>query len=154
MQRRSFVIGVISSSIASTYSTIARADLWSLVTKDEFDHELSYRSLDPPRPKTTVRGPIISVLQPDQSKPIRPPITIRIAFRAQAGAKINVKSFRAMYGSTNFDITQRLLDHAKLDESGLSANNALLPAGQHTISLAIADSFQRIGMFTARFTVV
>jgi len=165
MQRRKFIIGLISSWVAFLYSTVSRADdLWLLVTKEEFDREIAFQkvaaeatqkwSAAPPPPRTTVGGPIISVRQPDQSKPIQPPVTIRIAFRAEPGATIDVKSFRAMYGSMKFDITQRLLDHAKLDASGLSANNAQLPAGQHIVTLAIGDSLHRIGTLTIRFTVV
>jgi len=163
MQRRHFLIGLISSWLAFLHSTIARADIWVLVTKEEFDREMSAeesaadikgRRPAPPAPHRAAGGPIISVRQPDQSKPIQPPVTIRITFRAQEGATIDVKTFRALYGSMQLDITQRLLEHAKLDERGLSAGNAQLPAGQHMVTLSIADNMHRVGALTIRFTVV
>jgi hypothetical protein len=69
-------------------------------------------------------APIIEVEQPDETKPIKPPVTIRLRFLPQGNSKIELTSFRATYGWLALDITERILEHAELKESGLLANGA------------------------------
>lgn len=92
--------------------------------------------------------------QPDDKKPLQAPLTIRLRFRPQGTASIDLTSFRATYGWLGIDITSRILQHAQVSTSGLFASNAEIPAGHHKVTLQIADNMRRIGVRTFEFTVV
>ena len=95
---------------------------------------------------------MIEVVEPDVSKPIRSPVKIRIRFLAPQGASINPASFRATYGW--FNITDRLVANAKIDASGISADNAEIPAGDYKVTLQIEDDQGRVGTHAFEFRVV
>lgn len=161
MQRRSFIIGPVLSWFVSLWPTTSHANDWLLVTRDEFDREMALQESAASRandrvlsPRTSAGGPVITVRQPDQSRPIESPVSIRIAFRAQGDATIDIRSFRALYGSMKLDVTQRLLEHATISEDGLSASNAQLPPGHHSMALSIADNKHRVGGLTVHFSVL
>jgi hypothetical protein len=78
---------------------------------------------------------------------------IRIRFQAQTGAAINPGSCRVKYGWLGIDITDRLVAHAKIGASGISADYAEIPAGAYMITLQIADDLGRVGTRTFEFTV-
>jgi hypothetical protein len=84
-------------------------------------------------------APIIEVDQPNENGPITVPVTIRLRFRAQGGASIDVTSFRATYGWLSIDITRRIIEHAQVNASGL---------------FQIADNMHRVTSHTFEFTVV
>jgi len=99
-------------------------------------------------------SPIIEVDQPDVTKPIKPPVTIRVHFRPKEGATIDLTSFRVTYGWLALDITKRIMEHAHVSASGLLANNADVPAGRHRVTLQVADNMHRVGIRTFEFTVL
>jgi hypothetical protein len=151
MHRRTFIFGPLA-----LYATVCRAAAWTLITKEEFEQSLDAtqplsRSIDRSR---SPDAPTIEVSQPDATKPIKPPVTIRIRFRPKEGATIDPTSFRATYGSLGIDITNRIMQHAHVSASGLVANNADVPAGHHRVTLQIADNMHRVGMRTFEFTVL
>jgi hypothetical protein len=149
MHRRTFIFGPLA-----LYATVCRAATWALVTKEEFEQSAAQplsRSIDRSR---SPDAPAIEVNQPDTTKPIKPPVTIRIRFRPKEGATIDPTSFRATYGSLGIDITNRIIQHAHVSASGLVANNADVPAGHHRVTLQIADNMHRVGMRTFEFTVL
>jgi len=94
------------------------------------------------------------VEQPDTTKPIKSPVAIRASFHPHGGATIVLTSFKVTYGSLGIDITSRIVTHAKLNESGISAENAQLPSGHHKIAVQIADDKGRVGIESFEFTVV
>jgi len=150
--RRTLIFG-----LAALCATVSRATAaaWALITKEEFEHDLSAaeplsRSIQTSAPDV----PVIQVEQPNQAKPIKPPLTIRVRFVPKAGAAIDPASFRITYGWLGVDITQRVLQHAHVSASGLSANNADIPAGHHRVTLQVADNMHRVGSRTFEFTVV
>jgi len=152
MHRRTFIFGLLA-----LYATVSRAAAWALITKEEFEQSLAAtqplsRGID--RTSRSPDAPTIEVNQPDTTKPIKPPVTIRIRFRPKEGAKIDLTSFRVTYGSLALDITNRIIQHAHLSASGLMANNADVPAGHHRVTLQIADNMQRVGTRTFEFTVL
>jgi hypothetical protein len=81
------------------------------------------------------------------------PVTIRVSFHPQSGATIDVMTFRVLYYGF-FDITSRIVQHAVLSASGISAANAQLPSGHHQVTVQIADNMRRFGSRTFEFTVV
>ncbi|MGH6813913.1 MAG: hypothetical protein ACREDM_16790 [Methylocella sp.] len=130
-----------------------------MITKEEFEREKSLAATQPlsrsiHRSSGPPDAPVIEVNQPDVTKPIKPPVTIRIRFRPKEGATIDLTSFRVTYGSLGVDITKRIIEHAHVSASGLLANNADVPAGHHTVTLQIADNMHRVGVRTFDFTVL
>jgi hypothetical protein len=151
MHRRTFIFGPLA-----LYATVCRAAAWALITKEEFEQSLAAtqplsRSIERSR---SPDAPTIEVNQPDATKPIKPPVTIRVRFRPKEGATIDLASFRVTYGSLAIDITNRIIQHAHVSTSGLVANNAEVPAGHHRVTLQIADNMRRVGMRTFEFTVL
>jgi hypothetical protein len=149
MDRRTFIGGLVATS----YVTAVRAQVWLLVTEEEFKRELSAPQI--PQAPTSVQpdAPVISVDQPDTSKPVKTPVSIRIGFHPQGAATINLSSLRITYGFFAIPITDRILQHAQLTSTGLSADDAQLPSGHHKVTLQIADNLGRVGMRTLDFTV-
>jgi hypothetical protein len=131
------------------------AATWQLITGEEFERDRSApRSRGLLSPTVQPGAPIIEVDQPDQSTAIKAPVNIRLRFLPQGGAKIDLASFRATYGWLGIDITSRIVEHAQITASGLSANSAQIPAGNHQVTLQIADNLHRVGSRTFAFTVV
>jgi hypothetical protein len=154
MNRRSVIIGLVS--LCAALSTAGRRALaWTLITEDELINES--KTLHPantPPSSQTSGAPAIEVLEPDTTKPIKSPVTIRIRFNSQPGAAINPATFRAKYGWLGIDITDRLIGHAQVNASGISADNAEVPAGKYTITLQVADNMGRVGTRTLEFSVL
>ena len=154
MRRCTFSVGLIAlSGLILVYSFSSRAAEWPLVTDEEFRLERAAPHIAESFALPPQGAPIIEVEQPDQSKPIRSPVSIRILFRAQGGAVIDRSSLRIYYGWLRIDITQKVLEHAQLTDSGLTAADARLPSGHHRVALQIADNKRRASMQIFEFTV-
>lgn len=153
MRRRSFV-GCLFGACAAYGIKVSSAFAWALVTEDQANE------IDQPR--TTVAPgsadgkaasmPVIEIIEPDIAKPVQSPVKIRIRFQASTGASINPASFRATYGW--FDITDQLMSHAKVDASGISADDAEIPKGRYKIRLQISDTKNRVGTTLCDFQVL
>jgi hypothetical protein len=152
MHRRTFIFGPLA-----LYATVCRAAAWALITKEEFEQSLAATqplSRSVGRTSGSPDAPTIEVNQPDATKPIKPPVTIRIRFRPKEGATIDLTSFRVTYGSLAVDITNRIIQHAHVSAAGLVAHNADVPAGHHRVTLQIADNMHRAAIRTFEFTVL
>jgi hypothetical protein len=154
VHRRTLIFGPLA-----LYASVCRAAAWALITKEEFEREESLAATQPlsrsiRHTSGPLDAPVIEVNQPDETKPIKPPVTIRIHFRPKEGATIDLASFRVTYGLLGVDITKRIIEHAHVSASGLLANNADVPAGHHRVTLQIADNMQRVGIRTFDFTVL
>jgi hypothetical protein len=158
MQRGILLITVLVMAYAS--SSLAAS--WPLVTQEEFRQEQKAAAAKPGTPKAERRSlsvapagaPVIEVEQPDEAKPIKSPVTIKIRFRTQNGAAIDKSSLRITYGFLQIDITKRVLEHAQLTGDGLIATDAVLPSGQHNVTLQIADSKGRVTSKSVSLTVL
>lgn len=89
------------------------------------------------------RAPKIIISQPEVTKTVKAPFSIEVFFRPFENQKISWKSFKALYGSMQFDITDRLLKIATISDNSLYISNADIPVGTHRITLLIADEMQR-----------
>src|SRR5438876_613047 len=104
MNRRTLLLG----TIAATYVTLSRADSWSVVSDEEFR-----QASKPEAAAAAKRGaPIIMVDQPDESEPVKSPVSIRISFHPQDNTTINLSSLRVTYYGF-LDITDRIIGHAR-----------------------------------------
>jgi hypothetical protein len=149
MHRRTFL-----SVLIAAYASRALAAEWSLVTNEEFSREQAAPHIEESFALPPQGVPDIEIDQPDQTKPIKSPVTIRISFRAQDGALIDRSSFRVTYGWFGIDITQRILEHAQLTSQGITAADAQLPSGRHRVTIQIADNRRRVATRTFEFTVL
>jgi hypothetical protein len=83
--------------------------------------------------------PAIEVVNPQiMAGPVPSPVSIELTFRTD-GTPVDIKSFQALYGGFKFDITDRILEKARVTASGLSIENAEIPKGTHRLFLAISD---------------
>jgi hypothetical protein len=157
MHRRSFVVGLLTLCTTVLMAT-RRAAAWELITNEELEREKSasaVQSHEAPASAAPAQlgAPTIDVEQPDAARPITSPITIRIRFTPQPGSTIQPGSFRATYGWLGIDITSRIIANAKVDASGIVAENANIPPGQYQVTLQIADNLHRVGRRVLNFTV-
>lgn len=151
MYRRTLVLGLLTLP----YLKPCHAAGWALITEEEFERDSAaprFRGglLAP----AEAGAPIIEIEQPNENRPITAPVTIRLQFRAQGGASIDVTSFRATYGWLAIDITRRIIEHAQVNAAELVATNAEIPAGHHKVTLQISDNMHRVTSRTFEFTVV
>jgi hypothetical protein len=149
LRRRLLLTGALVPAAAC-----AAAPMWSLVTVEEARRSAAMGPVSLPRALAPPDAPVIVVIVPqDADKPLVPPVTIRVQFKPQPGAQISVRSFQALYGFFNVDITSRLLEHAKVTADGLIAENVNIPSGEHKVTLQISDNQGRVGTRTFKFTV-
>jgi hypothetical protein len=157
---RRFFLSALSIPLFSSGSVALEGETWSLVTVDEFERENSQPPINQPIPAEVPNGPTIVVEQPDEAKAIKSPVSVQIAFRPHADAKIDKASLKVMYGFFGIDITKRIIEHAVLTETGLTAQNAQIPAGQHKVTIEISEILisdnvtRRVGRRAINFTVI
>jgi hypothetical protein len=83
--------------------------------------------------------PAIELVNPQiMAGPVPSPVSIELYFRTD-GAPIDMKSFQAYYGALRLDITDRIMERAKVTPSGLKIENAQIPKGTHRLFLAVSD---------------
>jgi hypothetical protein len=157
MHRRTLIAGVLAIT-GTLCATIRRSAAWVLFTPDEINRERAAPHNEPiPFALPPPNAPVIKVEEPDLTKPIKPPVTIRVTFQAQGkGAVIDPESFQATYGWLRIPITDRILEHSTLSASGLVATNVEFPPGSYSVTLQIADNRTPplVGVSTLEFTVV
>ena len=129
-----------------------KAQAWPLVTPDEEARDNA--APEGSAPADLPPPPVIDLVRPDVSGPVRNPVTIEVRFRAGASHAIDMRTFNATYGRLGINITGRLLEHAVTMPDGLSAENVDLPTGSHRVTLSIADTSGKTASRTFRFTVV
>jgi hypothetical protein len=128
-----------------------------LVTDAEYQQEL--RQTPPRRTRATPsatpapNAPLIEVQAPKLQDTLKPPFPIRLVFKPADGAQIDPSSFKVYYGWLRIDITERIVQHAKLSRDGLSVENASIPAGSHRLLLEIRDNKERKSEMTLSFKV-
>jgi hypothetical protein len=154
--RRRVLLSALLVPLLSLGARRSQAEAWVMITYDEFEQQKSVAHNEQPS-VAQVGGPAILVERPDETRPIKAPLSIEIAFRPQGHSKIDIKSLKVLYGYGLFDIdiTTRILDHAVLTESGLTADNAAIPAGHHRVTIEISDDMtpKRTGNRVIDFTV-
>jgi len=105
------------------------------------------------RPAADGAGPSIILLQPSLSAITRGPVDIQVRFLASQGSRINVKSLRVLYGWFGIDVTDKLLEHARVTADGFFAKDTDLPSGHHKVTVEVKDDQNRVGRKTFRFEI-
>jgi hypothetical protein len=147
------LIGLVTVTLAS-----AAQGGFQLLTKREYQSELTAQTAPGASyvsKAADFNAPTISVVKPDHSAPIQPPVDIDVQFTPAAGATVNVGSLKILYGFLKLDITQRILQApgVAVSAAGLKASGARLPSGSHKLLIEVADNLGRVGRQTVEFTV-
>lgn len=96
------------------------------------------------RALSSMSGPKIEVLSPKLGGPIISPVRIDVRFAQVDDAEVDPASLRVLYGMLRLDITDRVLEHAKLTKGGFTADNVALQKGSHRIFLKVSDVRARV----------
>ena len=102
-------------------------------------------------------GPVIELVAPENGGIYTSPIGIEIAFAPKDGARIDLSTLKVTVVSTTvagvfeLDITEDIIDYAS--EEGINAPNAEIPAGEHVVTVQIADSEERVAERQLSITV-
>ena len=131
-------------------STVARdPDAW-IISPAEADLPLGRQLLSE---RSDPDGPKVIVRDPGEVAEVTPPVTIDVAFEADAGAAVDLKSLKVIYLKLfGIDITKRLRPYLTAD--GIHAVNAPLAPGHHTIEISVNDTAGRRTVERFSFTVL
>jgi hypothetical protein len=153
IRRRGIYFGLsgLFVPIVLAVPSVAQAK-WDLITPEEDARDRAAPKV--PGPSDLPAPPVIELVRPaDISKPVQNPITIELRFASGAGPAIDMESFRATYGWLGINITGRLLEHATKLPDSLVAENVDLPAGDHRVTVSIANTAGKAASKTFRFTI-
>jgi hypothetical protein len=81
------------------------------------------------------------------------PTPIELKFQSTPPSSVKPETFKVLYGSFEIDITKRLLNVAKVTESGVNVQEASLPKGKHKLLMVVEDTSGRRGNKTIEFEV-
>lgn len=118
---------------------------FELVTADEAAQAAQAEIDAPPQIRSRQVGPRgnvpgIRVVTPSApGTPVAAPLRIEVAFTPTPGTRIVPSSFRVLYGLLKIDLTERLRPHATVTENGVVIDRALVPNGQHSLIMQVAD---------------
>ncbi|MEM9628344.1 MAG: hypothetical protein AAGA21_19085 [Pseudomonadota bacterium] len=102
-------------------------------------------------------GPVIELVTPENGGIYTSPIGIEIAFASKDGASIDLSTLKVTVVSTTvagvfeLDITEDIIDYAS--EEGIKAPSAEIPAGEHVVTVQVADSEKRLAERQLSITV-
>lgn len=102
-------------------------------------------------------GPMIELVAPENGGIYTSPLGIEIAFAPRDGATIDLSTLKVtvvsntVAGVFEIDITEDIIDYASKD--GIKAPKAEIPAGEHVVTIQVADSEQRLAERKLSITV-
>ena len=124
-----------------------------LVSVDEMN---ASNTAKPPFTAKTVApkdAPLIELSAPKLSAPVSSPTQIELKFQPTPPSSVKPESFKVLYGAFEIDITKRILNLAKVSESGVNVKEASLPKGKHKLLMVVDDTSGRRGNKTIEFEV-
>ena len=98
-------------------------------------------------------APLIELSAPKLSSAVSSPTPIELKFQSTPPSTVKPETFKVLYGSFEIDITKRILNVAKVTESGLFVQEANLPKGNHKLLMVIEDTVGRKGSKAMDFQV-
>src|SRR5215831_3135684 len=144
------LLAIVAAVLTAASVSAAPHGGFELLSDQEYRSELTARA----RPGAALvpraadlNAPSITVVTPNSSAPIQPPVDIDVRFKPAAGATVNVASLRILYGFLKLDITQRILQApgVQVSATGLTAKGARLPSGSHKLLIEVSDNLGRAG---------
>ncbi|MBX2883860.1 MAG: hypothetical protein KTR32_28160 [Granulosicoccus sp.] len=96
-------------------------------------------------PKAVTGAPVIKVLSPSvESGALTSPVDIEMVFESPDNAAIDMDSLKILYVMLiKKDVTDRILEHATIEDTTLVAKGATLPKGNHQFIVEIQDEKKR-----------
>jgi len=98
-------------------------------------------------------APVIELSAPKLSTPVSSPTPIELKFQSSPPSAVKPETFKVLYGSFEIDITKRILNVAKVTESGVFVQEANLPKGKHKLLMVVEDTTGRRGNRSIDFEV-
>jgi len=102
---------------------------------------------------TSKDAPLIELSAPKLSSAVSSPTPIELKFQSTPPSTVKPETFKVLYGSFEIDITKRILNVAKVTESGVNVQEASLPKGKHKLLMVVEDTSGRRGNKTLEFEV-
>jgi len=96
---------------------------------------------------------MIELSAPKLYAPVKSPTAIELKFQPTPPSVIKPDTFKVLYGSFEIDITKRILNVAKVMESGVLVQEAILPKGKYKLLVVIEDTAGRRGNRSIDFEV-
>lgn len=145
-----------SSAILSSFITVAALAAPPLSAAGVVDKGASAKAVVQPVNLAT-EGPMIELVAPQNGGIYTSPIGIDIAFAPKDGSTIDLATLKVTVVSTTvagvfeIDITEDIIDYAS--EGGIKAPKADIPAGDHVVTIQVADSEKRVAEQQLSITV-
>jgi len=98
-------------------------------------------------------APLIELSTPKLSSAVSSPTPIELKFQSTPPSTVKPETFKVLYGSFEIDITKRILNVAKVTESGVFVQEANLPKGKHKLLMVVEDTAGRRGNRSIDFEV-
>jgi len=98
-------------------------------------------------------APLIELSAPKLSAPVSSPTPFELKFQPTPPSLVKPETFKVLYGTFEIDITKRILNVAKVTESGVHVQEASLPKGKHKLLMVLEDTSGRRGNKTIDFEV-
>ena len=135
------------------YLSISTCSAQMLVSIDEMN--ASNNAPHPFRAKSVAPkdAPVIELSAPKLSTPVSSPTPIELKFQPTPPSAVKPETFKVLYGSFEIDITKRILNVAKVTESGVFVQEANLPKGKHKLIMVVEDTAGRRGNRSIDFEV-
>ena len=126
---------------------------FELVSAQEMQASLS--AVEPLSAKTAalLGAPQIEIVHPKLDTPVVSPTAIQLVFVPAATSVVRPETFKVLYGRLRIDITQRLINAAKVTAEGISVKEASLPKGSHRLLISIEDLHGRQGIKSLDFDI-
>ena len=159
MSSRVVLPALVAGILVVTIAGAAVGSGFELLSKREYQSELDKRASAPNAPLilkgADFNAPVITVVSPNHSGPIAPPVDIDVEFKPAQGANVDIGSLKIFYGFLHLDITQRILQApgVQVSPAGLKANGARLPSGSHKLLIQVADNLGRTARQPLEFIV-
>ena len=98
-------------------------------------------------------APVIELSAPKLSNPVSSPTPIELKFQPTPPSAVKPETFKVLYGAFEIDITKRILNVAKVSETGVHVQEASLPKGKQKLLMVVEDTSGRRGNKTIEFVV-
>ena len=135
------------------YLSISACSAQLLVSIDEMNASNNAQPPFKAKSVATKDAPVIELSAPKLSAAVSSPTPIELKFQPTAPSTVKPETFKVLYGSFEIDITKRILNLAKVTESGVFVQEANLPKGKHKLLMVVEDNAGRRGNRSIDFEV-
>ena len=126
---------------------------FDLVSAQEMHASLAAGEPLTAKSKPVAGAPEIEVVHPKLDAPVASPTPIQLMFVPAAASKVRPETFKVLYGRLRIDITQRLVNEARITAEGVTVKEASLPMGTHRLVLSVQDVQGREGSKSLDFEI-